>query len=149
MTTIHLTTIIEAPIEKVFDLSRNIDVHVQSAASSYEKAIAGIVSGTIGLNETVTWRGKHFGCYLHHKSRITTMEIPYNFTDEMEEGKFKFFRHQHFFKTENGVTIMTDNLEYATPFGIFGYLFNTLILKKHLTKFLLARNETLKNLSER
>ena len=149
MTRIHLITIIEAPIEKVFDLSRDIDVHVQSAASSHEKAIAGIVSGTIGMNETVTWRGKHFGCYLQHKSRITKMDIPNNFTDEMEEGKFKFFRHQHFFTTENGKTIMTDNLEYDTPFGIFGYLFDAVLLKKHLTKFLLVRNETLKNLSER
>lgn len=97
MTTIQLTTRINAPIEIIFDLSRNIDVHQQSTAKSNETAIAGITSGLINLNETVTWRGKHFGIYLKHKSLISAMEIPTYFVDEMLEGKFKSFKHQHTF----------------------------------------------------
>lgn len=76
MTTIQLTTRTNAPIELIFDLSRNIDVHQQSTAKSNETAIDGITSGLINLNETVTWRGKHFGVYLTHKSLISAMEIP-------------------------------------------------------------------------
>jgi hypothetical protein len=60
MTTIHLTTKIQAPIQTVFDVSRNIDTHQQSASKSDEVAIAGVTSRLINLNETVTWRGKHF-----------------------------------------------------------------------------------------
>ena len=148
MTTIHLITRINAPIETVFELSRNIDVHMQSASPSNEIAIAGIVSGPISLGETVTWRGKHFGFYFTHKSRITAMEIPGYFVDEMEKGKFKTFRHEHIFTTENSVTVMTDKLQYDTPFGIFGNLFDYFLLEKHLTEFLLKRNEMLKMLSE-
>jgi hypothetical protein len=92
MTTIHLTTIIKAPKQIVFDVSRNIDIHQQSAASSREKAIAGVTAGLINLNETVTWHGKHFGFYLTHKSRITAMTFYDYFADEMVEGKFKSFR---------------------------------------------------------
>lgn len=148
MTTINLTTKIKAPIHTVFDVSRNIDVHQQSASKSKEKAIAGVTSGLINFNETVTWRGKHFGFYLTHKSRMTAMNLYDYFVDEMEEGKFKTFKHEHFFEEINGVTIMKDNLQYETPFGIIGKLFDVLFLKRHLTQFLLERNKILKKVSE-
>ncbi|WP_433833847.1 SRPBCC family protein [Flavobacterium anhuiense] len=148
MTEINLTTKINAPKQIVFDASRNIDIHQKSARKSQEKAIAGITFGLINLNETVTWRGKHFGFYLTHKSRITAMNFYDYFVDEMEEGKFKSFKHEHFFEEENGMTIMKDKLQYETPFGIFGKLFDVLFLKKHQTKFLLNRNKVLKDVSE-
>jgi ligand-binding SRPBCC domain-containing protein len=148
MTKIHLITKIQAPIQTVFDVSRNIDIHQQSASKSDEVAIAGVTSGLINLNETVTWRGKHFGFYLTHKSRITTMDLYNYFVDEMEEGKFKTFKHQHFFEEINEVTTMTDVLQYETPFGVFGKLFDILFLKKHLTQFLLERNKILKAVAE-
>lgn len=143
MTTINLVTKIKASKQTVFDVSRNINIHQQSASKTNEKAIAGITSGLINYNETVTWRGKHFGFYLTHKSRITAM-TPHNyFVDEMEEGKFKTFKHEHFFEEKNGTTIMTDKLQYETPFGILGKLFDFLFLKRHLTVFLLERNKIL------
>jgi ligand-binding SRPBCC domain-containing protein len=148
MTTINLTTKIKASKQIVFDASRNINVHQQSASKSNEKAIAGVTSGLINLNETVTWRGKHFGFYLTHKSRITTMNLHDYFVDEMERGKFKTFKHEHFFEQENGFTIMKDKLQYETPFGIFGELFDILFLEKHLLKFLLERNKILKEVCE-
>jgi ligand-binding SRPBCC domain-containing protein len=148
MTTIHLTTKINAPQKTIFDASRNIDIHQLSASKSNEKAIAGVMTGLINLNETVTWRGKHFGFYLTHKSRITALNHHDYFVDEMEEGKFKSFKHEHFFEEKYGTTIMTDKLCYETPYGFFGKLFDVLFLKRHLTDFILHRNEVLKNLSE-
>ena len=148
MTTINIITKVNAPIQKVFDINRDIDIHQQSASKTNEIAIAGITSGLINLNETVTWRGKHFGIYLTHKSRITSMSFYDYFVDEMEEGKFKSFRHEHFFEEQDGITTMTDKLCYETPFGFFGQLFDYLFLKKYLTHFLLERNQVLKELSE-
>lgn len=89
MTTIHLTTKIKATKQIVFDNSRDIDIHQQSASKSNEKAIAGITIGLINYSETVTWRGKHFGLYLTHKSQITAMNYYDYFVDEMVEGKEK------------------------------------------------------------
>ena len=83
MTTIHLRTEINAPIQIVFDLNRNIDIHKLSTSRSDETAIAGTTSGLINQGETVTWRGKHFGIYLTHKSLIPEMEFPNYFIDEM------------------------------------------------------------------
>lgn len=148
MTTIQLSTTIKAPIEIIFDLSRNIDVHQQSTAKSNETAIDGVTSGLINANETVTWRGKHFGIYLTHKSIISAMEIPTYFVDEMLEGKFRSFKHQHTFIQKNGFVIMEDKIQYDTPYGIFGKLFDHFLLKKHLTTFILERNLLIKALAE-
>lgn len=148
MTTIHLSTKIKAPLETVFNNSRNITFHTESASKTKEKVIAGLTSGLIELNETVTWQGKHFGLKLQHQSKITQMQFPNNFTDEMVKGCFKSFKHEHTFTFKNGITIMEEKLIYATPYGIFGKIFDKIVLKKHLTNFLLGRNKSLKNLSE-
>ncbi len=148
MTTINLITTIKAPVEKVFDVSRDIDFHQKSASQTNETAIGGTTTGLINYGESVTWRGKHFGLYLHHTSKITAFERPSKFTDVMTKGHFTYFAHQHFFEaTENG-TVMRDILTYKTPFSIFGKLFDSLFLKKHLTKFLKHRNFQLKEALE-
>lgn len=149
MTIITLSTAIKAPIETVFNNARDIDLHIQSASKTNEKAIAGKASGLIEKGETVTWKGKHFGLYLQHQSIISEMNFPTYFVDQQLKGNFKSFKHEHFFEEKNGFTIMQDKLQYETPFGMFGKLFNRLLLKKHLVKFLIYRNEILKETSEK
>jgi hypothetical protein len=60
MPTIKPITSISAPVEFCFDLARSIDLHTQSMQHTGEKAVAGTTIGLIGLNETVTWRARHF-----------------------------------------------------------------------------------------
>ncbi|GAA4271353.1 SRPBCC family protein [Aquimarina gracilis] len=145
MTTIKLQTYIKAPAEDVFNLSRNIDFHILSAKNTNEKAIAGKAFGLIGLNETVTWKGKHFGQHLTHQSKITLFKFPTHFTDEMIKGNFRLFKHQHFFNTSSNITEMIDILDYQTPYGILGKIFDRFILKKYLTNFLVTRNRSIKS----
>ena len=149
MTTIKITTNYFAPIETIFNTNRNIDIHQQSASKTKEIAIAGITSGLINKKETVTWKGNHFGVYLTHQSLISEMIFPTYFVDEQLKGKFKSFKHQHFFEQKENYVEVTDILEYETPFGIFGQLFDKLLLKKHLTNFIIHRNTVLKNLAEK
>jgi ligand-binding SRPBCC domain-containing protein len=149
MTTIKITTNYFAPIEKVFDINRNIDIHQQSASKTKEVAITGITSGLINKSETVTWKGKHFGVYLTHQSVISEMIFPTYFVVEQLKGHFKNFKHQHFFEQKDNYIKVTDILEYETPFDIFGKLFDKLLLKKHLTNFIIHRNTVLKNLAEK
>jgi ligand-binding SRPBCC domain-containing protein len=76
------------------------------------------------------------------------MDFPTYFVDEQLKGQFKSFKHQHFFEQKENYVEVTDVLEYETPFGIFGQLFDKLLLKKHLTNFIIHRNAVLKNLAE-
>lgn len=63
MACLELTTLIAAPVERVFDLARSIDMHQDSMKGSGESAIAGVTSGLIGEGEEVTWRARHFGVW--------------------------------------------------------------------------------------
>jgi hypothetical protein len=76
MPKIELLTEINAPIEKCFDLARSIELHIESTKQTGERAIAGKTSGLIGLNETVTWRAKHFGTWQNLTSKITEYNYP-------------------------------------------------------------------------
>lgn len=143
MTTIKLTTHIKAPIEVVFNIARDISEHELSNKHTHEKAIAGITSGKIGLGETVTWRAKHFGIYFQHTSIISEFNSPTYFVDKMVKGVFKSMRHEHIFEEINNETKMTDVFTYEVPLGRIGKLFDTLLLRSYLTRFLLNRNRHL------
>lgn len=71
MPKIELKTEINADKRIVFDLSRSIDLHKISTEQTNEEAIAGKMSGLIGMDESVTWRAKHFGIYQNLTSKIT------------------------------------------------------------------------------
>ena len=148
MPRIVLETEINAPIERCFDLSRSIDLHKISTEHTNEEAIDGVTSGLIKLNESVTWRAKHFGIYQSLTTKITEFDSPRFFIDEMVKGAFKGFRHEHHYKAVNEGTIMTDIFDYQSPFGIFGKLVDLIVLKKYMTKLLIKRNDTIKEFAE-
>ena len=148
MPTILLETTIHAPIAICFDLSRSLELHMLSTSKTHEKAVGGRLSGLISLNETVTWRAKHFGIYQHLSVRITQMNKPFSFTDEMIKGAFKIMKHQHTFETFQNDTIMRDHFYFESPLGILGHLFNYVILTNYMRTFLIERNRIIKLVAE-
>ncbi|MGY4537566.1 ligand-binding SRPBCC domain-containing protein [Mucilaginibacter sp. UYNi724] len=149
MSKIVLTTFINAPLEKCFDISRDIDVHVASTAHTGERAIAGRTSGLIGFGETVTWRAKHFGIWQNLTSKVTDFNAPVFFADEMVSGAFKSFRHEHYFSHDGTRTIMQDVFIFESPLGILGKLANWLFLKRYVTALLVKRNLVIKEIAEK
>src|SRR5882757_2811493 len=149
MPIIELATHINAPIGQCFDLARSIDVHVASTRHTGEIAIAGRTSGLIELNETVTWRAKHFGIWQTLTAKVTEMAAPYFFADEMVKGAFKSFRHEHHFAEHKGYTLMTDIFVFESPLGILGKLADMLFLKRYMCNLLVKRNVVIKEFAER
>jgi ligand-binding SRPBCC domain-containing protein len=148
MTTIKLETIINAPIKICYDLSRSIDLHVDTNSSSKEKAIEGKTTGLIEANEFVTWKAKHFGLPQRMTVKITDTIQPFFFQDQMVEGPFRRMQHAHIFQQQNGHTIMRDEFQYEVPFGIIGKFFDKLVLKRYMSGLLIARNEMIKRVAE-
>ena len=66
---------------------------------------------SLGLNETVTWRGRHFGLMLTQETQITRYERPDYFQDTMLPGLFASFVHDHYFEVTNGITRMRDHAQ--------------------------------------
>ncbi len=148
MPRIELQTQIKADKEVVFDLSRSIDLHKISTQKTNEQAIAGKTNGLIEMNESVTWRAKHFGIYQNLTSKITEFDRPHYFVDEMVQGAFSRFKHEHYFTELNDGTLMTDIFDYTSPFGMLGKLADKLFLKKYMTDLLTERNQIIKEFAE-
>jgi ligand-binding SRPBCC domain-containing protein len=148
MVTLEQTTLIHAPIERCFDLSRSIDLHIRSTADTGERAVAGVTSGLIGLGEQVTWRAKHLGLWQELTSKITAFDRPSYFQDTMLRGVFRSFKHDHSFSAPDaGTTAMRDVLEFAAPLPLAGLIAEK-FLRPYLAKFLRERNDLIKRVSE-
>ena len=148
MIRIELKTQIAAPIERCFNLARNIDLHMASTNQTGEQAVARVTTGMIGPEETVTWRGRHFGFMVTHTSRITAYSSPRHFQDSMVRGMFKSFCHDHYFTTTDGETVMEDVMKFEAPCGFVGGLIERILLREHLRLLLQKRNDCIKRVAE-
>lgn len=148
MPEIRLETFINAPVERCFDLSRSIDLHKLSLEHTGEKAIDGKTVGLIENGEFVTWQARHFGVKQKLSVKITAMNPPDYFCDEMTEGAFKIMRHEHFFESRENATLMIDKFYYEVPFGIFGAGFDYFVLKNYMKRLLERRNQVIKRIAE-
>jgi ligand-binding SRPBCC domain-containing protein len=148
MPTIHLTTFIAAPVERVFNLSRSIELHKKAMTHTGEQAVAGTTMGLIGLHETVTWKAKHLYKTRNMKVKVTAMEQPFSFTDEMVEGAFKSMKHEHHFKPIENGTLAIDIFSFETPYGAIGKMINTFYLRRYMEQLLELRNKVIREYAE-
>jgi ligand-binding SRPBCC domain-containing protein len=147
-TTIYLETTIHAPVERCFDLSRSIDFHQLSTNGSNEKAVAGRLKGLIQQGESVTWQATHFYVRQLLTTKIVSMEKPIRFYDVMQQGAFKSMEHEHLFRHHNGTTTMVDTFIYEAPYGLFGQVFDMLLLRRYMTRLLTERNMAIQKAAE-
>ena len=150
MGAITVETRIRAPIELCFDLARDVTAHAESAAFSSERVVApGRTQGLLELGDLVAFEGHHFGMTQRFVAKITALDRPNSFVDEMVEGAFKWLRHVHEFESKDGLTIMRDRLEWKAPFGPIGALADLLFLRRHMRWFVATKQNALKQIAEK
>ncbi len=130
-------------VERAFDVSRDIDLHVASMQKSKERAIAGTTSGLIGPGETVTWQAWHLGVRFRMTSQIVEYDRPRVFVDTQIRGPFARLRHEHQFSPTTDGCTMTDRVEFTAPFGPIGRLVERVILGNYMKHLIDTRNKTL------
>jgi len=145
---IHLTTFVAAPVERVFDLSRSIDLHKWSMQRYAEVPVQGTTFGLMNEGETVTWKAKHLFKERFLKVKMTFLKKPYLFIDEQLEGDFKSMKHEHYFKEIQNGTLLIDQFRYETGRGKMGALFAQIYLTKYLERLIEERNRFIKEVAE-
>ena len=147
MVEIQLETRIKAPIQTVFDLMRNVEVHGKAAQWTHENVVESSAQ-LLGLNDTVTFRARHFGVTQSLSAKVIQFEAPHRLVDIQTKGAFRSLRHEHLFREERGVTVMTDRLQIAAPFGPLGWIAERLFLASYMKNFLIRKNQKLKSIAE-
>ena len=148
MPVIELATSIAAPVDRVFDLARSIDLHTHSAAGTGERAVAGVTAGLIGLGQEVTWRARHCGIWQSLTVRVTAFERPTYFADTMLRGVFRRMEHHHYFEQSASGTTMRDVFSFQSPLGILGRTADFIFLTRYLRSFLVERHRAIKAAAE-
>jgi ligand-binding SRPBCC domain-containing protein len=127
---LRITTVVRAPAGVCFDLARSVELHIRSTARTRERAVAGVVTGLMGLHDEVTWEATHLGIRQRLTSRITAYDPPRYFRDSMVRGAFARFDHDHFFAEREGITVMDDVFDYTSPLGALGRAADALFLRR-------------------
>ena len=142
-------THIKAPPHLCFDLARDVSVHCQTAAFTGERAVApGRTSGLLELGDLVTFEAVHLGVRQRLTAKIVEFDRPLRFVDEQVTGVFNWLRHVHTFAAQGSGTLMTDVLEWQSPFGFLGTIADRLFVGRHMKKFVTRKQEELKEIAE-
>lgn len=140
---------VEASINDVFDAERNISLHAATQSHRGEQAVGGRTSGLIELGEEVEWEAVHFGIRQRLRVRITQMERPRHFRDEMMSGAFKSMVHDHYFeKAGEKRTLKRDVMVLEAPLGPLGWTAEVLFLRAYMSNFLTRKNRDFKRMVE-
>ena len=119
-----------------------------STSQSKEIAVAGRTTGLMEESELVTWEATHFGIKQKLTVKMTSLNKPTMFEDEMISGAFSSMKHRHSFRESKSGTEMTDRFEFRAPLGILGKIAEIIFLKKYMESFIMKRNAELKHMAE-
>jgi hypothetical protein len=145
------TTFIAAPIDRVFDLSRSVEVHLLANVHGNEQALATgeVTTGLVDLGQQVTWRAKHFGFWHNLTSEATAVAPPTYFQVTMVKGIFRSMRADHLLRSmPSGVTELKDIFTIAAPLPILGPIAEALFLRRYMMALNRERNAVIKQLAE-
>ena len=148
MPTIHLTTFIAAPIERVFDLSRNLTIYKTLINGRKEKFTSGASSNLMSHGETITFQAKHFGKTRLITTRVMDLKKPSSLVQEQVKGDLLHFKHEHHFKPVENGTILIDMIDFAGPRDVIGKVMGKLYLKRYLEAYLNKRNSLIRQYAE-
>lgn len=82
-------------------------------------------------------------------TEITHVRCPHYFVDEQRMGPYAFWHHQHHFREVGNGVEMTDEVNYAIPYGFLGRLANGMFVGQQLMRIFNYRAQTLNTLFEK
>lgn len=148
MPSIHLTTFIKAPADRVFDLARNLTLYKKLLQQRKELLSSGSASHLPSTGDTVTVHAKHLGKTRSVILRVMEMDKPRLYVEEQVKGDLGSFRHErHFMVADNG-TFLIDKLEVEPPRDLLGRLIGKYYIKRYVEKLVQQRNDLIRQYAE-
>jgi ligand-binding SRPBCC domain-containing protein len=138
---LHRELWIPRPVESVFDFFSRAEnlgritpewLNFQMLTPAEVEMKAGTV---------LDYRLRVHGIPVRWRTRIVEWDPPYRFVEVQERGPYKLWRHTHRFVRSGDGTTITDDVEYALPFGILGALVNWLQVRRDVKQIFDHRNQ--------
>ena len=149
MLTIRHAVTVHASAERCFDLTRSVDLHVDSSPEIGAQAVGGRQDGLSELGDETTWSARFFGVRFAMTTRIEGYTSPYHFNDRMTNGLLRRFTHVYRFEAQpDGCCNVSDELQVEAPFGFLGCLMERFYLIRKMETLVCLRLERIKAAAE-
>ena len=143
--TLHHSILIDAPIERCFQLSTSVEIVREELGM---KPVAGRTSGLVQGGDTVRWEGWQLGFPNYHVSLISAFDSPFFFQDSMLAGRFRSFQHDHHFEATSHGVQLRDELRFSMPLGLAGWMVGRWIMVPHIRRLLRRRFLLIRRIAE-
>ncbi len=87
MSKIHITNFINAPVERVFNLSRNLALSKLALKGRQEHILSSSGNNLVAAGETITIRAKHLGKTREITARVTDLKLAGRIYGRTSEGR--------------------------------------------------------------
>ena len=149
MPLIRYETTVRAPPERCFDLTRSVDLHVDSSVEIAARAVGGRRAGLSVEGDTTVWSARFFGLRFRMHTRIESFARPDRFADAMTRGLLREFSHVYRFRSlPDGGCGMSDELRVRAPFGPLGRLAERIYLIDRMVHLVRVRMDRIKAVAE-
>ncbi len=145
--TLSAETLLDAPIEKVFDFfSRAENLERITPPFLHFQIITPLpIEMRQGL--LIDYKLKLRGVPMKWQTEITVWEPNVRFVDSQLKGPYRKWVHEHRFLAEGTQTRMWDQIEYALPGGPLGSLVHALFVRREVEGIFDYRAEALRSVS--
>jgi ligand-binding SRPBCC domain-containing protein len=86
------------------------------------------------------------GVRMKWQSLISAYAPLSSFSDDQVRGPYAFWHHTHTFAESDGGTLLTDEVQYALPFGFIGRIGQWLIVQRQLEQIFSYRTEAIQRI---
>ena len=149
MPLIQETVHVRAPATRCFDLTRSVDLHVDSSTAIAARAVGGRRTGLSGPGDWTTWSARFFGLRFRLTTGVDHFAPPHRFDDCLLRGLLRRFAHTyHCIARPDGTCDLSDALTVEAPFGPLGRLAERLYLARHMRTLVRQRLLAIKAVAE-
>jgi len=134
---------INLPIEKVFSYFSN-PANLQEITPKYLNFnIKTQPPFNMSAGQLFEYRLRVRGIPINWTSLISSYDPPYGFIDEQIKGPYSTWHHTHTFKSQDGGTLIVDEVQYSLPFGFIGRIVHYLWVKRDLAAIFKYRQKVI------
>lgn len=138
---------IDVPKERVWDFFSKPENLLKITPSDMKMKIEDIPEGAMYPGMILRYKvSPLLGIPLNWTSHISALKEGDYFVDDMLEGPFKVWHHQHRFESKEGGTLIIDDLHYRIPLEPLSKIFHPILVQRNLEKMFQHRESVVKEL---
>lgn len=140
---LRMATQIDTPLEKAFSFFSKAENLGLLTPASMKFAIRGEVP-TVGEDAIIDYRVRVGPWPINWRTRIVAWQPGRRFVDVQAAGPYRFWWHEHRFRSDGSRTVMEDRVRYTPPLGALGRIVHRVFIAPTLRHIFRHRDDVIR-----